>query len=144
MFQLGSEMPEPYMAGILQALAPLLQELPNKLSLAGHTDSLPYSGGHTGYSNWELSSGRANAARRILAKAGLNDDRFLRVIGAANRIPLQIGDTDHPANRRISILVLSKIKEHEIRLEDSRNGDLEDGQITIGHQHLQGYIDGYK
>lgn len=62
MFRVGSELPESYMNGILQALVPLLQELPNALSLTGHTDSLPYAGGEGGYSNWELSAGRANAA----------------------------------------------------------------------------------
>ena len=89
MFRVGSELPESYMNGILQALVPLLQELPNKISLTGHTDSLPYAGGTSGYSNWELSSGRANAARRVLVKAGLDDERFLRVIGTGkpkNRI----------------------------------------------------------
>lgn len=58
MFRVGSELPESYMNGILQALVPLLQELPNALSLTGHTDSLPYAGGDGGYSNWELSAGR--------------------------------------------------------------------------------------
>ena len=71
MFRVGSEQPESYMNGILQALVPLLQELPNALSLTGHTDSLPYASGDGGYSNWELSAGRANAARRVLVRAAL-------------------------------------------------------------------------
>ncbi len=120
MFRVGSELPESYMNGILQALVPLLQELPNKISLTGHTDSLPYAGGTSGYSNWELSSGRANAARRVLVKAGLDDERFLRVIGTGSRMPLENSDPSSPANRRISILVLSKTKEQDIRLEDTR------------------------
>jgi chemotaxis protein MotB len=117
MFRIGSEIPEPYMNGILQALVPLLNELPNKISLTGHTDSLPYSGGIGGYSNWELSTGRANAVRRVLVNAGLNDERFLRVIGHASYMPLVDAAPDDPRNRRISIFVLSSKKEQTIRDE---------------------------
>ncbi|MFJ5159104.1 flagellar motor protein MotB [Pantoea sp. NPDC088449] len=117
MFKIGSEIPESYMNGILQALVPLLNELPNKISLTGHTDSLPYSGGVGGYSNWELSTGRANAVRRVLVSAGLSDERFLRVIGNASHLPLEDVAPDDPRNRRISILVLSRSKEQAIRSE---------------------------
>ncbi len=110
MFRVGSELPESYMNGILQALVPLLQELPNALSLTGHTDSLPYAGGDGGYSNWELSAGRANAARRVLVRGGLNDERFLRVIGTASRMPLENTSPESAVNRRISILGSQSLK----------------------------------
>ncbi|MCA2024391.1 flagellar motor protein MotB [Enterobacter sp. K16B] len=144
MFRVGSELPESYMNGILQALVPLLQELPNTLSLTGHTDSLPYAGGEGGYSNWELSAGRANAARRVLVRAGLSDERFLRVIGTASRMPLENTPPESAVNRRISILVLSRSKEQEIRLEDTQAQRAESVLSDINLQNVQGYTDGHE
>ncbi|TKV07884.1 flagellar motor protein MotB [Citrobacter sp. wls619] len=144
MFRVGSEKPESYMNGILQALAPLLQTLPNKLSLTGHTDSLPYAGGEGGYSNWELSSGRANAARRVLVQSSLSDEQFLRVIGTGSRMPLENTLPENPVNRRISILVLSKAKEQEIRLEDTRMQNPVSTLDGIVQRNVQGYTDGYE
>lgn len=144
MFRVGSELPESYMNGILQALVPLLQELPNALSLTGHTDSLPYAGGDGGYSNWELSAGRANAARRVLVRAGLNDERFLRVIGTASRMPLENTPPESAVNRRISILVLSRPKEQEIRLEDTQAHRADRVLSDINLQNVQGYTDGHE
>lgn len=144
MFRVGSELPESYMNGILQALVPLLQELPNALSLTGHTDSLPYAGGEGGYSNWELSAGRANAARRVLVRAGLSDERFLRVIGTASRMPLENTPPESAVNRRISILVLSRSKEQEIRLEDTQAQRAESVLNDINLQNVQGYTDGHE
>ncbi|MCU6217306.1 flagellar motor protein MotB [Enterobacter bugandensis] len=144
MFRVGSEQPESYMNGILLALVPLLQELPNALSLTGHTDSLPYAGGDGGYSNWELSAGRANAARRVLVRAGLNDERFLRVIGTASRMPLENTPPESAVNRRISILVLSRSKEQEIRLEDTQAQRADSVLSDINLQNVQGYTDGHE
>ncbi|EPA1253465.1 flagellar motor protein MotB [Enterobacter bugandensis] len=144
MFRVGSELPESYMNGILQALVPLLQELPNALSLTGHTDSLPYAGGDGGYSNWELSAGRANAARRVLVRGGLSDERFLRVIGTASRMPLDNSSPDSAVNRRISILVLSRAKEQEIRLEDTQAQRADSVLNDINLQNVQGYTDGHE
>ena len=144
MFKVGSERPESYMNGILQALVPLLNELPNKLSLTGHTDALPYTGGDGGYGNWELSSGRANAARRMLVMAGLSDERFLRVIGTGSRMLLDdIAPTD-PRNRRISILVLSATKEQEIREENTLK-QVEESRVPNAQMiQVQGYTDGHE
>jgi chemotaxis protein MotB len=142
MFKLGSELPEPYMLGILEALVPLLNELPNAISLTGHTDSLPYAGGVSGYSNWELSAGRSNATRRVLTHSGLADERFLRVIGTASRMPLEESTPEDPRNRRISILVLSHMKEQEIQMENTlaQHPDalLQDASI----QPVEGHSDG--
>ncbi|MBR9835558.1 MAG: flagellar motor protein MotB, partial [Alphaproteobacteria bacterium] len=88
MFELGSEQVAPYMRELLRTLAPLLNELPNLLSISGHTDSLDYVSGHRGYSNWELSSDRANASRRELVAGGLNPDKLLRVAVMSDRVPL--------------------------------------------------------
>ncbi|MGS7189499.1 flagellar motor protein MotB [Enterobacter cloacae subsp. dissolvens] len=144
MFRVGSELPESYMNGILQALVPLLQELSNALSLTGHTDSLPYAGGEGGYSNWELSAGRANAARRVLVRSGLNDERFLRVIGTSSRMPLENTSPESAVNRRISILVLSRSKEQEIRLEDTQAQRADSVLSDINLQNVQGYTDGHE
>lgn len=119
MFKVGSKTPEPYMQGILQALVPVLNDLPNRITLTGHTDSLPYANGEAGYGNWELSSDRANASRRTLVSAGLADNKFLRVIGTADKMSLENLRPDDPVNRRISILVLSMKKEKSILDEDT-------------------------
>ena len=144
MFRLGSKEPEPYMRAILQALAPALNELPNRITLSGHTDSLPYAGGDAAYSNWELSAGRANAARRVLVRAGLNDERFLRVIGTASRMPLENTSPDSAVNRRISILILSRSKEQAIRLEDTQSQRAESVLSDVNLQNVQGYTDGHE
>lgn len=71
MFKTGSAEVEPYMRDILRGIAPVLNEIPNKISLSGHTDDYPYATGERGYSNWELSADRANASRReLVAGAG--------------------------------------------------------------------------
>lgn len=128
MFKVGSKTPEPYMRGILQALVPVLNELPNRISLTGHTDSLPYANGEAGYGNWELSSDRANASRRALVSGGLADNKFLRVIGTADRMSLENLRPDDPVNRRISILVLSMNKEKSILEEDTVLQQVTDNQ----------------
>lgn len=118
MFKLGRPTPEEYMVDILQALVPVLNDLPNRIIMTGHTDALPYANGDRGYSNWELSSDRANAARRILVSAGLASNKFMRVIGTADTLHQAGLAADDPINRRISILVLSPEKEKQIMQED--------------------------
>jgi len=97
--------PRPTEAGgtLLKVLAGELAKLPNKVAIEGHTDSTPY--GRPDYSNWELSADRANAARRILSEAGLDDNRISQVRGFADQRLLLPKDPDNPSNRRISIIV---------------------------------------
>jgi chemotaxis protein MotB len=97
--------PKPSEAGteLIQVLASELVKLPNKVAIEGHTDSTPY--GRAEYSNWELSSDRANAARRILVQNGLNADRISQVRGFADQRLLLKNDPKNPSNRRISIIV---------------------------------------
>ncbi|MBE8178593.1 OmpA family protein, partial [Leptospira borgpetersenii serovar Ballum] len=83
MFKTGSAEVEPYMRDILRAIAPVLNGIPNKVSLSGHTDDFPYANGERGYSKWELSADRANASRRELVIGGLDDGKVLRVVGMA-------------------------------------------------------------
>ena len=106
MFELGSDQVAPYMRNLLRTMAPLLNELPNDLSISGHTDSVPYAGGYRGYSNWELSNDRANASRRELVAGGLDPDQLLRVSGFADRVRLPDTAPTDPVNRRIELVVL--------------------------------------
>ncbi|GHE21317.1 flagellar motor protein MotB [Halomonas urumqiensis] len=115
MFDLGSDRVASYMRGLLRTISPLLNELPNDLSIAGHTDSMPYAGGYRGYSNWELSNDRANASRRELVAGGLDSSKLLRVSGFADRVPLPEADSLDPANRRIELLVLFPRVSEQIR-----------------------------
>lgn len=105
MFEIGSDTIAPYMQRLLETLAPLLNELPNEITIAGHTDSLPYAGGERGYSNWELSADRANESRKALLQGGFNSNQLLLVMGAADRIPLDGTEPADPRNRRITIVV---------------------------------------
>lgn len=107
MFDLASARLEPYAAQILDKIAPLINELPNRISISGHTDGRPFPGGNAGYSNWELSTDRANAARRELNHGGLREDKMMRVVGLASSVPFNKQDNLDPVNRRISIIVLN-------------------------------------
>ncbi|WP_116366329.1 flagellar motor protein MotB [Parahaliea mediterranea] len=108
MFETGSDRVEPYMRDLLRVLAPLLNEMPNKLSISGHTDSAPYAAGVVGYSNWELSADRANASRRELVAAGFADAKLLRVTGMGDQLPLPGSKPGDAANRRITLVVLNR------------------------------------
>lgn len=115
MFELGSDIVAPYMRDLLRTLAPLLNEMPNRLSISGHTDSLPYAAGSRGYSNWELSADRANASRRELVEGGLDDDKLLRVMGMGAQVPAPNSDPGDPVNRRITLVVLNREAAYLIR-----------------------------
>ena len=125
MFKMGSAQVEPYMRDILRAIAPILNDIPNKISLSGHTDDLPYASGERGYSNWELSADRANASRRELLVGGLDEGKVLRVVGMASTMRLKEQASDDPVNRRISILVLNKQTQHDIEHENLDNKALD-------------------
>ena len=104
MFASGSAVPNDRARELLRKVVPILQKLPQGISIAGHTDASPFAG--SGKTNWELSSERANATRRLMTDAGLADARIRTVTGHADRDPLLPADPLAPANRRIAILVL--------------------------------------
>jgi chemotaxis protein MotB len=85
-----------------------LAEVPNKLTLEGHTDAAAFGAGAAGYSNWELSADRANASRRELLAGGLSDLQMLRVQGLAASSLFDRDDPYNPINRRISIIVMNR------------------------------------
>jgi chemotaxis protein MotB len=114
MFASGSAQVQPYMQALLRAIGAVLAEVPNRLTLEGHTDATPFSGGERGFSNWELSADRANASRRELLAGGLPEDRVLRVQGLAASQLLDRDQPDSPSNRRISIVVMTRDAENAI------------------------------
>ncbi|WP_310461679.1 flagellar motor protein MotB [Sphaerotilus sp.] len=118
MFDSGLAQVKPYMRDILHAIGSVLAEVPNKLTLEGHTDALPFSGGVGGYSNWELSSDRANASRRELIAGGLKDERVLRVQGLSASVPFDKRDPRNPVNRRISVIVMTREAEERFYESD--------------------------
>jgi len=122
MFNIGSAVLQPYAKEILAEIASVLNAVPNTISISGHTDAAPYSGGERGYSNWELSSDRANACRRELVAGGIDDGKILRVVGLGSAVLFVKDDPLNPANRRISIIVLNKETEEAVRNQDTKPG----------------------
>jgi len=103
-FESGNARPNDDGKALLVLLAQELGKLPNKLSIEGHTDSKPYA--KTGeYGNWELSSDRANSARRLMQENGVREDQVAQVRGFADQRLRTPGNPLDPANRRISLIV---------------------------------------
>lgn len=102
-FESGNPLPTAAGTDLLKALTTELAKIPNKIAIEGHTDARPF--GRAGYSNWELSADRANAARRVLTESGLKEDGISQVRGFADQRLLKKDDPTNPANRRISIIV---------------------------------------
>ena len=113
MFAIGSATLQPYTREILREIAKVLNEVPNRISISGHTDAHPYSGGQLGYSNWELSADRANASRRELLAGGIEESKIARVVGLSSSVLFDPEAPRNPINRRISIIVMNKRAEAE-------------------------------
>ncbi len=118
MFDVGSARLRDYTVLILKELARYLTSVSNRISLTGHTDVRPYPGSG-GYSNWELSADRANAARRALIAGGMPDEKIARVVGLASSVLFDKGHPDNPINRRISIVVMTKQAEEDALKTDT-------------------------
>ena len=114
MFDSGSAIVKPYMRDLLRDIGGLLADVPNRITLEGHTDAQPFVSGDRGYSNWELSSDRANASRRELLVGGLPEDRTLLVQGLASSSLFVPAEPQSPANRRISIIVMNRDAEDRL------------------------------
>ncbi|MCK9394910.1 MAG: flagellar motor protein MotB [Methylobacter sp.] len=138
MYKLASAETEPQIKLILKALAPVINELPNKVSLNGHTDARPFPPNQKKYTNWELSSDRANAARYELIQGGLAEGKVLRVIGLSSSVPYSPTTAPlDPINRRISIIVMNKKTEQEIlqSAEEKTSAETATPQKTEQKQH---------
>jgi chemotaxis protein MotB len=117
MFDSGSPELKPHMQAILNEIAKIINDVSNHISISGHTDATPFQG-RKNYTNWELSADRANAARRGLLQAGVDQDRIGRVVGLASTVLFKPEDPTSPLNRRISITILNKETEQNIARQE--------------------------
>ncbi|NDB25568.1 MAG: motility protein MotB [Gammaproteobacteria bacterium] len=120
MFDLSGTTLKPYARDLLLEVGKALEDVPNRISISGHTDDTPFVGGdRTRYTNWELSADRANAARRVLVDGGLGIDKIARVVGMSSYVMLDAKNPKNSMNRRISIVVLNKATEEAMTRTDS-------------------------
>jgi chemotaxis protein MotB len=121
-FELGNATPTPALRDLLGVLSHELSTLPNKISIEGHTDSLLYSQ-QRAYDNWDLSTDRANAARRLMQSEGIRTDQISQVRGFADRQPRLTDHPEDPSNRRISLIVQYLVKnDSEVALPPTVTG----------------------
>ena len=109
---------QPYAKQILQELAKTLNDVPNKISLSGHTDATPYPDGEKFYSNWELSADRANASRRELIAGGMDESKIVRVVGLSSASLFNKENPFDATNRRISMIIMNKQAEENALSDD--------------------------
>jgi chemotaxis protein MotB len=133
MFDLGKSNLKDYTAQILREVAKYLNTVPNRISLSGHTDHKPYSGAR-GYTNWELSADRANAARRSLLEGGMQEQKIARVVGLASSVLFDRENPYNPINRRISIIVMTKSAEATALSTDAPDVEAAREAIESGKQ----------
>ncbi len=107
---------------VLKRMKPLIEIMPNHISITGHTDATPFPPGSK-LSNWDLSTGRANSARRYLIEQGLEGERPVKIVGLADRELLLPQEPKSPRNRRITIILLRG--SHMNLLESYRPGPRE-------------------
>ncbi len=107
MFESGSASMPDYAKKLMRVIGKVLAGGGQPLRIEGHTDGKPFPGAASGYTNWELSSDRANAARRELIAGGLEGARVSQVVGYADSVKLNPEDPNDPMNRRISITILN-------------------------------------
>ena len=130
MFRSGSAQLEDYTRDILREIGLMLNDMPNKVSLSGHTDATAYATAGGRYSNWELSADRANASRRELITGGLVDEKIVRVVGLSSAVLFDKEQPHNPINRRISIIVMNKKAEEAAQQDggtvqlDAESGDV--------------------
>jgi chemotaxis protein MotB len=112
MFDSGSAALKSYTYDILHELSRFINEVPNRISISGHTDAMPFR--RENYGNWELSADRANAARRVLADNGVPEEKIGRVVGLSSSTLFDKVNPNSPINRRIAIIVMNKRTEEAI------------------------------
>jgi chemotaxis protein MotB len=137
MFALARAELQPYTRDILQKLGGVLNEMPNRISLAGHTDATPYASGEKNYSNWELSADRANASRRQLIMGGMNEQKIMRVVGLSSAVLFDKANPANPVNRRISIVVMSHKAAAAVTEEGGTTMDIKSDAATLNARALE-------
>lgn len=125
MFALGKAELQPYTKTILREIGKMLNDVPNKISLSGHTDAKPFPAGDKGFSNWELSADRANASRRELVLGGMDTDKMLKVVGLSSAVLFDKNDALNPINRRISIVVMNEKAVKAVTMEESETVEVD-------------------
>lgn len=129
MFDSGGAEVKYYMRDLLRAIGKVLNEVENRVSLAGHTDAALYAHGPGGYTNWELSTERANASRRELIAGGMHEPKIIRVEGLGSTQLFDPENPLNPMNRRISIVVMTSeasdriLRGPQVEDEDEVYGD---------------------
>lgn len=106
MFEPGVDLPRDYATKIMREVGRVLGKSNNKISLQGFTDASGYN--NPDYTNWELSTDRANAARRALINGGLSPKQIASVVGLADTVLYDKKNPYNPSNRRISITLLTQ------------------------------------
>ena len=129
MFDLGSVTLKNYTIDILKELAKFINEVPNRISISGHTDVTPYANVN-GYTNWELSADRANAARRTLVSGGVRDEKVAVVVGLGSSVLFDKSNPQAPINRRISIVIMTKAAEAAATSQETEADDTADDAAT--------------
>jgi chemotaxis protein MotB len=114
-FESGNSRPTPFGKELLQKLAEEIGKLPNRVTMEGHTDSQPFKGG-ADYSNWELSSDRANAARRWMVENGMREDQVTQVRGFADQSPRDQAHPEDASNRRVTLVIMYQAAKASIPL----------------------------
>ena len=107
MFKLGTNQLDPKAAQLLAEVAKSIKDLPNKVAIRGHTDSLGFAA-DSGRNNWTLSTERADATRQLMQGSGVAYQRFQRIEGVADTAPFVPANPADPRNRRVSITVLNQ------------------------------------
>jgi chemotaxis protein MotB len=113
LFSSGGTVPSVTARRLLRIIGKSIQMAPGPIRIEGHSDGAKFGNGEAGYTNWELSTDRANVARRELIAGGLDPALVVQVIGFANTVPLNPEDLNDPLNRRISITLLNKKPKQE-------------------------------
>jgi len=121
MFASGSPVLQSYAAQLLKEIGKVINHVPNRISLSGHTDATPFSSfAGAEYSNWELSADRSNASRRALLAGGMDEGKVARVVGLSSAVLFDKQNPTNPVNRRISIIVLNKETEDAILHDEGK------------------------
>lgn len=123
MFPRSSARMNDYAIALLANLAAVINQVDNRVSITGHTDVMQFQKSDE-YTNWELSTDRANAARKALIAGGLAENRIARIVGGlASTILFDAAEPSSATNRRISIIILSnavdaKMQQQEIKFNE--------------------------
>jgi chemotaxis protein MotB len=129
-FESGSPRPNDSAKELLGLLATELGKVPNKISIEGHTDSKPYNGSGD-YGNWELSSDRANAARRLMQGSGIRPDQIAQVRGYADQMLRKPTEPLDPSNRRISVIVQYLEKSRQVSPTEEAKSEAEPATAKV-------------